>query len=117
MESRLAAGFAQALRKAREARGFTQAELSEVAGLAVEAYGRLERGSVLPRAQTLVSLSRALQVTTDSLLGLKTNGGGYPALSRSGYSERALRLIRRLEGAGPRATRLLDQFVAEILKK
>ena len=120
MRSGLAATFAHSLRKAREERGLTQAEVSELAGLAVEAYGRLERGQVLPRAATLVSLSLVLQMTTDSLLGLTANAGGPPQRfpSRSGErSERGARLLRRLEGVGPRAVHYLDQLLAELLKK
>jgi transcriptional regulator with XRE-family HTH domain len=63
--------FAAALRAAREAREMSQAELSERAALSVEAYGRLERGRVLPRAETLVRLAEALRVPTDRLLGVR----------------------------------------------
>jgi transcriptional regulator with XRE-family HTH domain len=62
--------FAAALRTAREASGRSQADLADRVGLSVEAYGRLERGRVLPRASTLVRLSRALNLAVDQLLGL-----------------------------------------------
>jgi transcriptional regulator with XRE-family HTH domain len=62
--------FAAALRSAREASGWSQADLAHRVGLSVEAYGRLERGRVLPRASTLVRLARSLNVGLDDLLGL-----------------------------------------------
>lgn len=69
MKQTLAQSFARAIKAARRARGFTQAELSERVGMAVEAYGRLERGNTLPRADTLAALAQVLAVTTDELLG------------------------------------------------
>lgn len=65
--------FAASLRCARMASGWSQAELAERIGLSVEAYGRLERGRVLPRASTLVQLARVLHVGVDDLLGLRQN--------------------------------------------
>ncbi len=68
--SSLSSRFATALRKARAARELTQAEVAELVGMAPEAYGRLERGGALPRAQTLRDLATHLRVSTDALLGL-----------------------------------------------
>lgn len=62
--------IAERMRGARQALGLTQAEAAERCGLAPEAYGRLERGLALPRADTLVALAQALEVSSDHLLGL-----------------------------------------------
>ena len=58
------------LRGARRARGLTQGEVAERVDMSTEAYGRLERGGVMPRAETLRRLAVALSVSADLLLGL-----------------------------------------------
>lgn len=129
MPSALAAVFGRNLRAQRERIGLTQAEVAREVGLAVEAYGRLERGQALPRAQTLVAIAGLLETSTDALLGL-TEGkrsslledvgaakGGYRAavepelrrlFTRLGKMEPAeIRLFARLAGlvASNRAAR------------
>ena len=47
-----------------------QAELAESCDVAVEAYGRLERGVAFPRADTVLRLAAALECTTDESFGL-----------------------------------------------
>lgn len=111
--------FGAALRANRQARGLTQAELAERVGLAVEAYGRLERGLVLPRARTLVALARALGVTADSLLGLSPAGALKHArkdeLLRVAESRpdavELRRLIRRLLHARQETVRIVGLIV------
>ncbi|WP_448575369.1 helix-turn-helix domain-containing protein [Thermomicrobium sp.] len=61
--------FGQRLRLARRRAGLTQEELARRAGLTVGAYRRVERGRVHPYAGTVVALARALEVSTDWLLG------------------------------------------------
>jgi transcriptional regulator with XRE-family HTH domain len=115
--SKLAATFAHALRSARAARGMTQADVAERVGIAVEAYGRLERGGVLPRASTLVVLSRQLGVSTDQLLGLMTaeatKGAKRMGEAPGSYSvsnPELLRLVHKLERVPVRHLRLLTQL-------
>lgn len=60
----------KALREARARSGRTQADIAERVGLATEVYGRMERGSVLPRAGTLRKLSKELGVSASFILGL-----------------------------------------------
>lgn len=118
MSKALAAPFAQRLRAARQARKWTQAELAERADIAVEVYGRLERGRALPRADTLVNLASALGTTTDDLLGL----GGAVAQRRHvseqqaeyGDSTEFRRLVRRLRRESRRTIHLLDALVSSM---
>lgn len=121
----LAAQFAQALRSARETRGWTQAEAAERAGIAMEVYGRLERGRTLPRADTLARLAVVLHVSADALLGIAEAGSALlPEQVRTAEAEEAYalsrpelrRLARRLQVASPRTLRLLDLLLAAIFK-
>ncbi|WP_063632229.1 helix-turn-helix domain-containing protein [Nocardia brasiliensis] len=59
---RLAAEIGDAVRAAREARGWTQSELAERAGLKQHAVSRLESGDVVPTLKTLLRVSDALEV-------------------------------------------------------
>ncbi len=102
---------------ARRARGLTQAELAERAGVAVEVFGRLERGRALPRADTLVRLAAALSMSTDTLLGLAP-GAPVPRAAEAemeyvGRPEMR-RLVRRLRHVSPRTVRLLAALVSSL---
>jgi transcriptional regulator with XRE-family HTH domain len=58
------------LRDLRRARGWTQAQLAEAAGIAQGTYSRIERGeSVSSQATTMAALERALGVAPGSLTG------------------------------------------------
>ena len=56
----------------RRSRGLSQAELARRLGISPSAMGMYEQGRREPSAQTLVALSRELQVSTDFLLTGKT---------------------------------------------
>lgn len=58
------------LRDLRKARGWTQAQLAEAAGIAQGTYSRIERGeSVSSQATTMAALERALGIAPGSLTG------------------------------------------------
>jgi transcriptional regulator with XRE-family HTH domain len=122
MSKSLAASFARELKAARHARGWTQAELAERVGIAIEVCGRLERGATLPRADTLVRLAEALGVSTDLLLGRTSrragDAGHTPAAGEPDVeyadSPEMRRLLRRLEGESPRTLRLLEAFISSL---
>ena len=61
-----------ALRRAREHRGQTQAQVAESIGISVEAYSRIERGVTAPAASTLLALMNVLDLERDDLLKRKT---------------------------------------------
>ena len=99
--------FTNALRAAREACGWSQADLAGRVGISVEAYGRLERGRVLPRAATLVRLARALNVRVDDLLGLVEVTRDERRLSAA---------MGRLRAVPPKDLRFLMAVLAELEK-
>jgi Zn-dependent peptidase ImmA (M78 family)/DNA-binding XRE family transcriptional regulator len=56
------------LRRLRSARGATQEDLAEAAGITRVAYRNLETGASLPRTETLQALARALEVGIQDLV-------------------------------------------------
>lgn len=127
MATSLAEVFGKRLRARREQVGLTQAEAAREVGVASEAYGRLERGYALPRAQTLVSLARLLGTSTDELLGIGDGGARHSALlatvgpPKGGYRASAApelrRLLKRLEGMEPSEIRIFAQLAALVAAK
>ena len=65
------AGFGEALRKHRHARGLTQLELAELAGLSERAVSDLERGLKHPQRATVRLLIDALELGPDEAEGLE----------------------------------------------
>ena len=70
--------FTERLRKARENRGLTQADLAQRAGLEPSAVSHFEAGRRQPSFHNLRKLADALSVTTDYLIGrdLKPGASG-----------------------------------------
>ncbi len=61
--------FASRLQAARQLRGLSQSELATQSGLQPSAISHFENGRRSPSFDNLKSLSNALEVTTDYLLG------------------------------------------------
>jgi two-component system, cell cycle response regulator DivK len=64
-----ASSFGQAIRSARQARGWTQAELAEAAGLSTNYLARLERGEIGASLLVARKIGEALGVGLDALVG------------------------------------------------
>ncbi|OME12786.1 helix-turn-helix domain-containing protein [Paenibacillus odorifer] len=62
--------FAERLKELREERRYSQKKLSEMLNLSQPYYGRFERSTGEPNLQTLIKLSKILNVSVDYLLGL-----------------------------------------------
>ncbi|MCP3140585.1 helix-turn-helix domain-containing protein [Pyxidicoccus xibeiensis] len=63
MDEAVACQVGVGLRGARLRAGLTLAQVADAAGLAPEAYVRIERGKLLPSMPTLVALCRALSLS------------------------------------------------------
>ena len=63
--------FGERLQNIRKARGLTQVQLAEAATTTQRAVSYYETEAGFPPAPAVISLARALNVTTDELLGLK----------------------------------------------
>lgn len=72
----------QAIKAARKARGWTQRQLAEAAGVALVTIKTLEADKYIPRGETLRQLAGALGVSVDSLMGTGAEdilAGAFPA--------------------------------------
>lgn len=63
--------FGERLQNIRKARGLTQVQLAEAATTTQRAVSYYETEAGFPPAPAVISLAKALNVTTDELLGLK----------------------------------------------
>ena len=63
--------FGERLQNIRKARGLTQVQLAEAAGTTQRAISYYETEAGFPPAPAIIDLARALQITTDELLGVK----------------------------------------------
>lgn len=66
--------FKDRLRKAREEKGLSQAQLAEKTGLQPSAISHFEAGRRAPSFDNLRSLADALGITTDHLIGREQRG-------------------------------------------
>jgi transcriptional regulator with XRE-family HTH domain len=74
MPELFAASFGKAVRAARQRAQLTHEQVAEAIELPLVAYGRLERGLLMPSVRTLVRLSQLLRTPTDVLLGNDLSG-------------------------------------------
>ena len=81
--------FSQRLREAREMRGMTQFELMKKSDCV--SIPHLELGGRLPSAKNIVGIAKALNVTTDYLLGMNKQDDYY-----SGFTDEQIDTIKAL---------------------
>lgn len=89
--------FASRLRAARERQGLNQTELGRLIGVEQQQINRWESGRNVPNIETAVILARALEVTSDYLLGLVDSFTGRAEIEDSLTPEerRVLNAMRR----------------------
>ncbi len=73
------ATFAEKLKQAREAAGFTQAQLAERAGMHRMSIAKLEQGQYQPSWEAVQALANALGVSSEAF---REPGRGRPRKSR-----------------------------------
>lgn len=84
--------FGPRLVEIRKARGLTQVQLAELAGTTQRAISYYENDAGYPPAPALVDLARALEVTTDVLLGVTA-----PKVERYKEDSETQRLWKRFQ--------------------
>lgn len=101
----------QRLKQLRLERGMTQVELAQEAGLHQSVLSECERGDVRLHGALVVRLAKALQVSTDALLGLEKAPTGP---RRSG---RLLRRLDRIEALPRTKQRVVLEMVDAFIDK
>jgi transcriptional regulator with XRE-family HTH domain len=97
--ARIATQLGAAARQARHQLRLTQAEVAEQTGIALEVYGRIERGVLLPSLPTFVALCRVLEADPRALLGFLEAGSplvAARAATEAPWVRRLTRMAREL---------------------
>lgn len=63
------------IREARQAKGYTQEALAEIAGVGVMYYGEVERGVKMPSMKTFIKIVNALDISADFILRNELTSG------------------------------------------
>lgn len=106
--------FKDRLRKTREARGLTQADLAKKTGLQAAAISHFETAQRAPSFDNLRKLSDALNVSVDYLLGRideEQHGQGISA------APRAQQLFRHAENLSDQSFDLLESMAKTLWEK
>jgi aerobic carbon-monoxide dehydrogenase small subunit len=101
------------LRRRREDRKLTQAELASLAGVSQGAISQYELGTITPRARRLVTLARALELPEEELFELAGYGGpeGAAPAGQGGAPPG-----QSVEGADERLVRSLAKALADFVR-
>jgi transcriptional regulator with XRE-family HTH domain len=97
---RFANELGAAAREARLRMGLTQAEVADRIGIAMEVYGRIERGVLLPSIQTFLGMCHVLEADPRVLLGFMNPGsspGPRQTTEDPPHVRRLTRLARELD--------------------
>lgn len=104
------------LKMAREAKGWTQAELGQLLNVSDATINRYERGQRRPDPNTLRRLAEALDVSLDHLVGLKDELKEAPS-DYNPETEAAHRKDDPMSELPEEARKSLEDFKEFILKK
>lgn len=118
VDHKLATLLGGAAREARTRLGLTQGDVAERMGMAMEVYSRMERGKMLPRAQTLRRLCDVLQVSADTLLGVGRTSAPVVLAPRKPVKEDPLelrRMTRKLRDLEPAQLRAVSRVVNAVV--
>lgn len=100
--------FQERLRAARRMRGMEQAQLAAAAGLPAASISHFEKGNRKPSFDNLRRLARALDVSTDFLLG---------TVDEVGLGAAGQELYRHVEKLSDEDRRLAEGFMELLAKK
>jgi transcriptional regulator with XRE-family HTH domain len=84
--------FGERLQAIRKARGLTQVQLAEAAGTTQRAISYYETEAGFPPAPAVIDLAKALRISTDEMLGVKT-----PKVERINDDSDARRMWKRFQ--------------------
>ena len=106
---------ADRLKQRRQFKGFTQQDLADQLRVSQQQVARWERGTSDASADSVAQLARALDCTTDWLLGLVEQTHGYVQESALSTDERQLVDLYRQRKLPQIIMRLVNELVQELL--
>jgi transcriptional regulator with XRE-family HTH domain len=112
MKERTLEGFGERLAEIRQGRAMTQAELAEAVGVSRRVIAYYEHQDAQPPGAMLVDLAKALHVSTDQLLGLKT-----PKEKKSPKTARLLKRLQKVEQLPSTDQRVVLKLVDGLLAR
>lgn len=104
--------YAERLKSLRLENELTQSELAKNANLATSCIAMIELGKREPSANTLINLAKALNVTSDYLLGLEDDFGQKVTSSHPTYSAEEQQLIEDYRTLSPALKKMLQDTIA-----
>jgi transcriptional regulator with XRE-family HTH domain len=104
--------FGKRLAELRKAAGHTQQQLAEEVGVSRRMIAFYETETGHPPTSFLIELARALNVTTDQLLGLEPPRG---RAERSLLSSRLERRLRQVESLAPKPKQQILAFIDTVV--
>lgn len=105
--------FGQRLTALRKARGLTQVQLARLANTTQRAVSYYENEAGFPPAPAVIQLARALRITTDELLGVKTPKIDH--LNDDGESRRLWRRFRQMAALPDRDRRAVIRLINSLV--
>lgn len=106
MKERSIEGFGRRLAATRKERGVTQAQLGEAVGVSNRVIAYYETESDQPPGALLVDLCKALKISADELLGIKT-----PKEPRDPKSARLMNRLKKVAELPPAKQRAVLQHI------
>ena len=104
--------FGKRLSDLRKAAGYTQLQLADEVGVSRRMIAYYETETGHPPTSFLIELARALNVTTDELLGLEPPRR---RAERSGLSSRLERRLRQIESLAPKPKQQILAFIDTVV--
>ena len=108
--------FAQRLKTLRLERDLTQKALGKIVGVSTVAVQCWERGEKKPSMDAIISLSKALKVSVDSLLGLSIEMQDHALVLTKG-EKKLLADYRTLDNYGRKAVRTICAIEKERMQR
>lgn len=112
MKERTLEGFGARLAEIRQGLGMTQAELAVAVGVSRRVIAYYEHEDAQPPGAMLVDLAKALRVSADQLLGLKT-----PKEKKSPRTARLLKRLQKVEQLPATDQRVVLKLVDGLLER
>lgn len=103
--------FGQHLARLRKNKGYTQVDLAQKMGVIQVLISDYENDKLRPYHEMVIRFAKALDVTTDELLGFKSSKN-----NNNGVSLKILRRVKKIEALPPTQQKTILQVLDTFLK-